>query len=146
MLKPTDSDMFNSILFFIMISTAQADSPEFTIVTENQPAPFEGVLFNPAAAAEILAKTEEQIQKCDLEIEYQVDLAASQCKLDKDLLDARISTLDKELLNVREQKDLEIAMLQKIIKRQSPQYKWWWFAGGVVLGGATYYGIQQAGQ
>ena len=60
--------MFNSILFFIMISTAQADSPEFTIVTESQPAPFEGVLFNPAAAAEILAKTEEQIQKCDLEI------------------------------------------------------------------------------
>ena len=136
--------MFNSILFFIMISAAQADNPEFTIVAESQPAPFEGVLLNPTAAAEVLAKTDELEQKCDLEIEYQVDLAASQCKLDKDLLNARITTLDKELLNVREQKDLEILTLQKIIKRQSPQYKWWWFAGGVVLGGATYYGIQQA--
>ena len=138
--------MFNSILFFIMASAAQAAEPEFTIVAESQPAPFEGVLLNPAAAAEVLAKSDELQQKCDLEIEYQVDLTGSQCKLDKDLLNARISTLDKELLNVREQKDLEILTLQKIIKRQAPQRKWWWFAGGVVLGGATYYGIQQAGQ
>ena len=42
------------------------------------------------------------------------------------------------------EKDTEIAELQKIIKKQSPAYKWAWFVGGIALGGATYYGIQQA--
>jgi hypothetical protein len=41
-------------------------------------------------------------------------------------------------------KDLVIEKQQAIIKKQAPHRKWLWFAGGVVLGGATYYGIQQA--
>ena len=41
------------------------------------------------------------------------------------------------------QKDLVIEKQQAIIKKQAPHRKWLWFAGGIVLGGATYYGIQQ---
>ena len=134
--------MFNNLLLLALLSTASAE--DFTVVSEDQPAPFEGVLLSVPAAAEILAKHEEAKLKCDLEVEFQLDKAASQCKLDKKLLEARIATLDQQYTEVIAQKDLVIDKQQAIIKKQAPHRKWLWFAGGVVLGGATYYGIQQA--
>ena len=136
--------MLNSLLIALAISTAHASDAEFTILAEEQIAPFEGVLLNPQAAAEVLATHEEQQAKCDLTIEFELNKAGTQCKLDKELLQIRIDALSEELRVTTEQKNLEITALQGVIKKQSPQRKWWWFAGGLVLGGATYYGIQQA--
>ena len=76
-------------------------------------------------------------------MEFQLDTAGTQCKLDKKLLEARIVTLDQQYTEVIAQKDLVIDKQQAIIKKQAPHRKWLWFAGGIVLGGATYYGIQQ---
>ena len=134
--------MLNSLMLLALLSTASAE--DFTVVAEDQPAPFEGVLLSVPAAAEILAKQEELQMKCELEIEFQLDKAGTQCKLDKKLLEARIVTLDQQYTEVVAQKDLVIEKQQAIIKKQTPHRKWLWFAGGVVLGGATYYGIQQA--
>ena len=134
--------MLNSTMLLALLSTASAQ--DFTVLAEEQPAPFEGVLLSVPAAAEVLTKYEEQLMKCDLEVEYQLDRAGTECKLDKDLLNARVETLSKQYDEIVTQKDLEITKYKEIIKKQSPQYKWIWFAGGIVLGGATYYGIQQA--
>ena len=134
--------MLNSLVLLALLSTASAE--DFTVVAEDQPAPFEGVLLSVPAAAEILTKHEEAKLKCDLEVEFQLDKAASQCKLDKKLLEARIVTLDQQYTEVIAQKDLVIDKQHAIIKKQAPQRKWLWFAGGVVLGGTAYYGIQQA--
>ena len=134
--------MLNSLMLLAFLSTASAE--DFTVLSEDQPAPFEGVLLSVPAAAEVLATHEEAKLKCDLEVEFQLDKAASQCKLDKKLLEARIATLDQQYTEVIAQKDLVIDKQQAIIKKQAPHRKWLWFAGGVVLGGATYYGIQQA--
>jgi hypothetical protein len=129
-------------MLLALLSTASAE--DFTVVAEDQPAPFEGVLLSVPAAAEILAKQEELQMKCELEIEFQLDKAGTQCKLDKELLEARIVTLDQQHAEIVASKDLVIEKQQTIIKKQAPHRKWFWFAGGVVLGGATYYGIQQA--
>ena len=134
--------MLNSLMLLALLSTASAE--DFTILSEDQPAPFEGVLLSVPAAAEILAKQEELQMKCELEIEFQLDKAGTQCKLDKELLEARIVTLDQQHAEIVASKDLVIDKQQAIIKKQAPHRKWLWFAGGVVLGGATYYGIQQA--
>jgi hypothetical protein len=134
--------MLNSLMLLALLSTASAE--DFTVVAEDQPAPFEGVLLSVPAAAEILAKQEELQMKCELEIEFQLDKAGTQCKLDKELLEARIVTLDQQHAEIVASKDLVIEKQQAIIKKQAPHRKWLWFAGGVVLGGATYYGIQQA--
>jgi hypothetical protein len=129
-------------MLLALLSTASAE--DFTVVAEDQPAPFEGVLLSVPAAAEILAKHEEVQMKYELEIEFQLDKAGTQCKLDKELLEARIVTLDQQHAEIVASKDLVIEKQQAIIKKQAPHRKWLWFAGGVVLGGATYYGIQQA--
>ena len=129
-------------MLLALLSTASAE--DFTVVAEDQPAPFEGVLLSVPAAAEILAKHEEVQMKCELEIEFQLDKAGTQCKLDKELLEARIVTLDQQHAEIVASKDLVIEKQQAIIKKQAPHRKWLWFAGGIVLGGASYYGIQQA--
>ena len=134
--------MLNSLMLLALLSTASAE--DFTVVAEDQPAPFEGVLLSVPAAAEILAQHEEAQMKCELEIEFQLDKAGTQCKLDKDLLEARIVTLDQQHAEIVASKDLVIEKQQAIIKKQAPHRKWLWFAGGIVLGGASYYGIQQA--
>ena len=134
--------MLNSLMLLALLSTASAE--DFTVVAEDQPAPFEGVLLSVPAAAEILAQHEEAQMKCELEVEFQLDKAGTQCKLDKDLLEARIVTLDQQHAEIMASKDLVIEKQQAIIKKQAPHRKWLWFAGGIVLGGASYYGIQQA--
>jgi len=136
--------MLNSIMLLVLLTTASAE--DFTVVSENQPAPFEGVLFSVPAVAEVLAQHEETQMKCDLEIDYQVDKAKTQCKLDKNILEARIITLEQQYSEIIAQKDLVIDKQRAIIKEQAPQRKWLWFAGGIVLGGAGYYGIEQATQ
>ena len=133
--------MFNNLLLLALLSTASAE--DFTVLAEDQPAPFEGVLLSVPAAAEVLAQHEEVELKCELELEFQLDRAGTQCNLDKKLLEARIVTLDQQYTEVIAQKDLVIDKQQAIIKKQAPHRKWLWFAGGIVLGGATYYGIQQ---
>ena len=134
--------MLNSLMLLALLSTASAE--DFTVVAEDQPAPFEGVLLSVPAAAEILAQHEEAQMKCELEVEFQLDKAGTQCKLDKDLLEARIVTLDQQHAEIVASKDLVIEKQQAIIKKQAPHRKWLWFAGGIVVGGASYYGIQQA--
>ena len=134
--------MLNSLMLLALLSTASAE--DFTVVAEDQPAPFEGVLLSVPAAAEILAQHEEAQMKCELEGEFQLDKTGTQCKLDKDLLEARIVTLDQQHAEIMASKDLVIEKQQAIIKKQAPHRKWLWFAGGIVLGGASYYGIQQA--
>ncbi len=129
-------------MLLALLSTASAE--DFTVLAEEQPAPFEGVLLSVSAAAEVLTKYEVLRMECDLELEFQLDKSGTKCKLDKELLEARITTLDKQYTEIVAQKELVIEKQQAIIKKQSPQYKWIWFAGGIVLGGATYYGIQQA--
>lgn len=133
--------MFNNLLLLALLSTASAE--DFTVLSEDQPAPFEGVLLSVPAAAEVLAQHEEVELKCELELEFQLDRAGTQCNLDKKLLEARIITLDQQYTEVITQKDLVIDKQQAIIKKQAPHRKWLWFAGGIILGGATYYGIQQ---
>ena len=134
--------MLNSLMLLALLSTASAE--DFTVLAEDQPAPFEGVLLGVPAAAEVLAKYEEAQLKCELEVEFQLDKAGTQCKLDKELLEARIVTLDQQHAEIVASKDLVIEKQQAIIKKQAPHRKWLWFAGGIVLGGASYYGIQQA--
>jgi hypothetical protein len=112
-----------SRLLLIMFSVAHGQQGDFTLLQEGQQAPFEGVLLNPEASAEILSSYDEQQARCALELEYQLDIAGTEFKLREELLQVRLHT---------------------IIQKQSPQYKWFWFVGGAALGGAVYYGIDQA--
>ena len=130
--------MFVKALLFSMV--AYAEPAQFTIVGQNEPAPFEGVLFNKRGIAELLVLPMEYRLDCDLEVEYQLDVQATEFHLERQNFEIRIDALTKEY-NLRiEQKDIEIAALQEAMLKQSPSNKWWWFAGGVAAGAITAYG------
>ena len=136
--------MFSNLLLVLAMSVAHADEPTFTIVGENEPAPFAGVLLSPPAAAEILTTHDEQQAKCDLEIEFQLDKAGSDCNFHKRLIEIRAETCEEAREADNKAKNLEIDALKAVIKKQSPQRKWMWMGIGAVAGGAAVIGIQQA--
>ena len=115
------------------------EPPQFTILGENEPAPFEGVLFNKRGIAELLVMPEEYRMGCDLEIEYQLDVQATEFHLERQNFQIRLDALTREYDLRIEQKDIEIAALQEAMLNQSPSNKLWWFAGGVAAGIATTY-------
>jgi hypothetical protein len=129
--------MFLKALLFSMV--AHAEPPQFTIVGENEPAPFEGVLFNKRAIAELLVMPMDYRLNCDLEVEYQLDVQATEFHLERQNFQIRLDALTSEYDLRIEQKDIEIAALQEAMLKQSPNNKLWWFVGGVVAGvGVTY--------
>ena len=122
----------------LLLSTlAYAEPAQFTILGENEPAPFEGVLFNKRGIAELLVLPEEYRMGCDLEIEYQLDVQATEFHLERQNFQIRLDALAQEYDLRIEQKDIEIAALQDAMLNQSPSNKLWWFAGGVAAGIAT---------
>ena len=129
--------MFLKALIFSL--AAHAEPPQFAIVGQDEPAPFEGVLFNKRGIAELLVLPLEYRLECDLEAEYQVDVRATEFQLERQNFQIRLDALIKEYDLRIGQKDIEIDALQEAMLKQSPDNKWWWFAGGVVAGvGATY--------
>ena len=133
--------MFSNLLLVLAMSVAHADEPTFTIVGENEPAPFAGVLLSPSAAAEVLTNHDEQQAKCDLEIEFQLDKAGSDCDFHKRLIEIRAETCEEARAADNRAKNLEIDGLKAVIKKQSPQRKWMWMGIGVAAGSVATYGI-----
>lgn len=73
-------------------------------------------MLSPSAAAEILASQTEQEEKCDLEIEYELDKAGTECELQKELIEIRVQTCEEARDIENTQKDLQIEELQKQLR------------------------------
>jgi len=123
-------------LFFCLPSLASA-SPQFTFLGKNQPAPFEGALFNPEATAEILAKSQLVKEEYELKLGYELEKQELNFTLEADTLSLRVSSLEEELKVITETKDKEIDALHKLIKSHSPSNNIWWAIGGAAVGVAT---------
>ena len=133
--------MFPSILLFTTLAFAGS---EFTFVDQGERSPIEGVVFNPDALSEILVTPDRLKQECEIEWTRTIEKKESQFTLDLEKEKIRYNALKQKHTTMVIEKDTEIDELQKIIKKQSPAYKWMWFAVGIAAGGATYYGIDQA--
>ena len=124
--------MFLKALLFSTL--AYAEPAQFTILGENEPAPFEGVLFNKRSIAELLVMPDQLDMSCDLEIEYHLDVQATEFHLERQNFQIRLDALTKEYDLRIEQKDIEILALQQAMLKQSPDNKLWWLAGGIAAG------------
>jgi hypothetical protein len=137
--------MLNRILaLFLFSSTAYANDGKFTLLAEQQPAPFAGVLFDPIAAANIMTEKDGWKSLCDIEVEYQLDIVGTEFDLERKNFNIRYEALDQEYKLIVEQKDAEIVKLQETIKKQSPPNKWAWYAGGIASGVVVTYGAYKA--
>ena len=119
-------------------------TPQFTFLDYQQPAPFRGTLFNPRATAELLAMPESLRLEFDLELEYHLDVQATEFKLNMDVASSNYAALSEEYKLTVTQKDMEIAELQRVINSSSPSNRAWWIAGGATGGAAITLGIVYA--
>ena len=139
--------MLSRVLALLLFSsTALADDGKFAVLEEAQPAPFDGVLFNKSAVADIMTEKATWQSQCDIEVEYQLDVAGTEFELERKNFNIRYDALDEEYKLIVEQKDVEIVKLQETIKKQSPPNKWAWYAGGIASGVVITYGAYKAFQ
>jgi len=131
--------MWSSIL--LLTSVALAEGPKFSVLAEEEPAPFEGVLFDPEATAILMSDKEFWQRECDLEIEFQLDKQGTKFHLDLQNAQIRYDALKEETDLLIEKKDLEIEALTETLKKQSPRNNGLWFAGGKATGVVVTVGI-----
>ena len=124
--------MWSSIL--LLTSVALAEGPKFSVLAEEEPAPFEGVLFDPEATAILMSDKEFWQRECDLEIEFQLDRQGTKFQLEMQNAQIRYQSASDEADLLIEKKDLEIGALTETLKKQSPRNNWLWFAGGTATG------------
>ena len=79
-------------LAVIVMASPAAIAQEVVPLSQGQEAPFDGVLLDKEAAAEILAKEEMSEESCNVQAEYKVAKAVSECELYKGISDTKLET------------------------------------------------------
>jgi hypothetical protein len=136
--------MLLKLLLLLSMSAHATEPAKFTILEYKAPAPFEGVLFDSNAMAEILSSYDVAIYACDIKTEYQLKIQKEEYnfKLENLKIEHKALTDEYDLFII--QKDKEIDFLSSALKKTSPRYKWLYFAGGIVAGTAASYGAYKA--
>ena len=132
-------------LLLLFTMTARAEDPgKFIMLRQNECAPFEGVLFDPVATAEVLNIKIYAKRQCELTLSNEIEKKEIEFQLERDKYNIRYDALVGEHRLLVEQKDIEIKQLRESLLKQSPRKNWLWAAGGIVIGAATTYGAYRA--
>ena len=126
-------------------SVAIAEDPgQFAFLGENEPAPFEGVLFDPTATATILAERTTAAAACEVRLNYELDIQTAEHQLELQNLQIRHDALVSEY-------DIRVSSLQRenealttALKKQSRKNTGLWVAVGVISGIALSYTAYEA--
>ena len=125
-------------------SALSEETPRFTFLGLNECAPFEGVLFDPAATGTILSDRSFMSTECEFKIKYALDTQMAEHTLELENLQIRhvalISEYDMRIQSVQRERDA----LSEALKKQSKRNPVLWVAIGVASGMALSYGAYRA--
>jgi hypothetical protein len=122
-----------AILVAISFSCASL-AQEIVPLDKGTPAPFDGVLLDKDAAAEIISREEITQEQCDAKSEFEVDKATNACTLKKDIAETSLKIereTNGDLLLLKSQ---EIERLNKRLEKSSVSWGPVWFAAGTAIG------------
>ena len=135
--------MFLNLMLMLSLS-ANAESPQFTILGERQCAPFEGVLFDEFSISTILSDYDIAAYACQIRVDYELEKMQEKHRFEFEKLRIEHRALTDEYDLFIMQKDKEINILANSLKKTSPRHKWLYFAGGILIGTAASYGAYRA--
>ena len=126
------------------MAVGATEPAKFTVLEYKAPAPFAGVLFDEYAMAQIMADYDILKYSCDIRTDYQLKIQKEEYefKLENMRIEHKALTDEYDLFIM--QKDKEIDLLAKALKKTSPRHKWLYFAGGILVGTAASYGAYRA--
>ena len=121
--------------------SAIAQSPTVTDLEKGQTAPYSGVLFNPEAAAQLLAQQKYADAECELKIDLEVDKLEAQMDLINESLKVSLRATENKYDSIIKIKNDEIDRLTSLAVNSDADYTHWWTAGGFVVGALVSLGI-----
>ena len=130
-----------SILVLLQPLSALAQAPTITDLEKDQAAPYAGVLFNPQAAAQLLAQQKYADAECELKIDLEIDKLQAQMDLINESLKASLRATENKYESIIEIKNNEIDRLTDLAMEAGGNHSEWWAAGGFILGAFVSLGI-----
>ena len=122
------------ILALLQPLSALAQSPTVTDLEKGQTAPYSGVLFNPEAAAQLLAQQKYADAECELKIDLELDKLGAQMDLINESLKVSLRATENKYDSIIKIKNDEIDRLTSLAINSDADYTHWWTAGGFVVG------------
>ena len=119
-----------TVVLFSFASTAQ----EIVPLDKGSKAPFDGVLLDKTAAAQILSKDEVSKEECDNKTDYAISKATNSCVLKKDIAESSLRIereTSKKLVILKNQ---EIDRLNRKLEETDADWTSMWFGAGTVVG------------
>lgn len=104
---------------------------------KDDPAPYDGVLFDKYAAAKLLADKEYNQVECDLKINFEIEKLKAKHLLEMGTLQASFDALKEQNSSLLEIKDSEIKRLQELALKNPNDNSHLWMGAGIVAGIVT---------
>lgn len=126
-----------------LVLADESEEPTYEVVSlkAGEPAPFDGVLLSPGAAAKIAVDKKFEGAECDLRLEYELNLQAERFSLQLDLKDVEIHSWKDKYESMMILKSAENERLQDLVLKQSPGKDPFLVALGFGIGTLTSLGI-----
>ena len=126
--------LLSIILVILFAFPAWAQQGVITEIQKGSPAPFTGVLMDPAAAAKVLTDQKYTAEECRIEMDRELELLRAKLELDLKITNAKLVGSQERLTQILKIKNEEIGRLQDLALDRPNDYTLWWLTGGVVGG------------
>lgn len=126
--------LLSIFLVILFAFPAWAQQGVITEIQKGSPAPFTGVLMDPAAAAKVLTDQKYTAEECRIEMDRELELLKAKLELDLKITNAKLAGSQERLAQILQIKNEEIGRLQDLALDRPNDYTLWWLTGGVVGG------------
>jgi len=110
------------------------EKPKITDIRKGQKAPFDGILYNYIADAQMSAAREKEEVECELTTSYLLKKEKAKCDLAVNSAKVSLAATQKKYEAILSIKDNEINRLTKIAMDKPNAYNSLYFSGGVIVG------------
>ena len=123
--------LYGLVCFLLASSPSYAEELKYTEIQEGDPAPFTGLLYTNAAIAKILSDHELELEKLNIDFEYQIKLNNSDWQFRYDILEKKHELETQMYIDMIERRDILIDNKKRFQIPDNIK-----FIGGVVVGAA----------